>query len=181
MQDKRDRSFSNKPAERTAIRRYYEILRPKPQSEVSAIVTSHQPLFTRSHYYDRKSYLCTTDIEHPEQQTDCEFCLKGWGWRQKAYLCGIDMNTGKAVALELTDNAIRSNPLLTDDKVSLRGKIVKLKRAGKTDNAPVRATIQECYSATALKDLPQPFDLQEFIKDLWEVPTQTVFQFDSTK
>lgn len=173
--DAYDSAFSETPPEKRTRSPFYEILRPRPESEVSAIITSHFVTFTYTHYYDKQSYVCLTKRIPDPPPTTCPFCLKGWAARIKGYLCGFSLAKHRNVILEMTDNCLFTNNEIREGLVSLRGRLLKLVRKGKHKNSPVTAQLLQCFDRGALTKLPAPFDLKEALKVLWEIPTQQVF------
>lgn len=162
----REDCFSEEVPDFKQRKRFYKVLRPKPQSEVKGIITSDKVLISYTHYRDRNSYICTRNSK------TCPFCAASIAPRIKGYLCGVDNADRKAVVLEMTDNAVRDNAVIRERKVSLRGKVLCLSRPGKNPNSPVLARLEDCPHVTVLRSLPQPFDLRAVLLEMWDVPSQ---------
>lgn len=165
-----ERSFSGELKPRGPRKHYYEILRPGPGCEVSAIVTSDLATVTRSHYYRETTYFCLHDPSIPATLQDCPFCSRGWMPKIKGYLCGVKTTGARAVAIELTDNALFHCPIINDRRENLRGKLVTLYRKGKARNSPVFLTVSDAHNVSVIRRLPPPFDLREFLRAMWTVP-----------
>lgn len=153
------------PSERPR-RRMYKIVRPRPMDQVRAVVTSSQVLITRTHFQENVTYKCLG------VEGGCPFCRYSIPPRTKGYLCAIDVMSGKACIVELTDNAIREHPQLREGTVDLRGKVIVLARPGRNRNSPVIAKLETCYQQSLLSSLPQPFNLLQALSAMWEIPGQ---------
>lgn len=172
-QEQRERCFRDSVPTDRPRRRMYPVLRPKAAGEVRAIITSQFVLLAETHYLDQVSYQCVG------LAGDCPFCREGTAPRLKGYLCGVDVYSGKACVIELTDNAVRENTAIRERKVSLRGKICVLRRPGQNRNSPVFCALETCYQKSLLDTLPQPFNLEQALSAMWEVPVQgTLFGRD---
>lgn len=142
----------------------FDIISPKPQTEVKAQITSERPTATYSHFCNKITYPCSRDPR------SCPFCAKKIDPRWKAYLAGISIVTGKAVLIEITQGAAFECQPIRDPSVCLRSKIITLYRRGKAPNSPVFCRLEDATGHLARFTLPQPFDVRRAILDMWGNP-----------
>lgn len=160
--DWRDQIFNVPPSSPAHRKKSYDIMSARAGEERRAIILSERVLRCNCHFCENQSKPC---LNTP----GCPWCQDRWPKREKGYLCGINLRTGRQVIIELTTGAWEGCPQLLKGEESLRGKVLSLTRRGSVRNSPVVARIDTNHRPILGKDLPPAFDLRAALFTLWEV------------
>lgn len=151
-----------------SLRHTYKILSPKIGVNVKAHLVSNRPLGTWTHFRQNTSYPCTRNPK------TCPFCAPPFrsSPRWKAYCCAVDVVRGGKVLIELTAGAVHGSQPLSDPAQDLRGMIIEMWRRGKEHNSPVMVNVRKPESWEKPKRLPDAWDLQAVLLEMWGDPSQ---------
>jgi len=141
--------------------KYYEVISPKSQTAVIAIITSERWLGVWTHHANKRTRPCTGS------ELDCNFCYSRIGRRWKAYLCGVMFGTGKAVVLELTHGAVLGCPTLLDPNENLRGRKLRFWRKSEEPQSRMFAKLE---GMPADYTVPPDFNLRRALCKIWGMP-----------
>lgn len=142
---------------------YVPVHSPKPGLAVSGVIIACRPTGVWTHYVDGATSPCLTHA------AECPHCVKGRRPRWKCYLLYYAAGIGRIALAEITVDAFRRQPLLADSADSLRGRNIKLVRAGEAANSRVSCHISP--NAT-LCTLPIEFDVRPILLRIWGVRSE---------
>ncbi len=140
----------------------YDVFAARNGIERRAYILSDSVLGCFTHYSPACSKPCLRTRE-------CPWCKERLPKREKGYLCGLDMLSGRQVIVELTKGCYESCPRLLKDAGKLRGLVVVLGRRGTAMNAPVWARLEGEIHPKTKGMLPPAFDLASALFRLWEM------------
>lgn len=140
-----------------------QIVSPTPQMPVQAYIVSDELLGVLTHFEQPGP---TTNGRTRPCMGDgtCRFCQEGIAARWKGFVIGQGTQTGRLFIVELTENAAMSCYSTLTSPEGIRGKVITLKRAGKSRNSAVQAVITPGDRRIAL---PDSFDLLPHLFRLW--------------
>jgi len=141
----------------------YDVFAARNGIERRAYILSASVLGCFTHFSEQCSKPCL-------RNSSCPWCQQRWPKREKGYLCGMDMQTGRQVIVELTKGCYECCPALLKEAGKLRGRVIVLGRRGTAINAPVWAKLENAISPKQIALLPPEFDLGSALFRLWEMP-----------
>jgi hypothetical protein len=153
------------PVDGDARKRFktYDVFAARNGIERRAYILSDRVLGCFTHYSPACSKPCL-------RTPGCPWCKERLPKREKGYLCGLDMLSGRQVIVELTKGCYESCPRLLKDAGKLRGLVIVLGRRGTAMNAPVWARLESEVHPKTKGMLPPEFDLASALFRLWEMP-----------
>lgn len=152
----------------------YPFVRAKVGDPGRALITSEKIVEAIKHFIHGKSYPCT-------RKRDCPLCVRRFAKRPFYYLAGLTDKGNKPCFIELTPNAISTNRLLREQKVSLRGYKITLIRQKGFDKGAVVAQLEAYCTGPRLLKLAQPFDLIGALLKAWGNPFDLVAELEGAK
>lgn len=168
MKDLSDFAFGQRdeePANRKG--RHRDFIRPGPGQTVKALCISESPTMCYTHWIADGSVLC------PGAARGCAHCINGTApaARRRGFLCGRSFKDGTEVVIELTDEALKTNPAFRPGAESLVGAVIYLGRRGSAKNGVVYASVarKEHIPGFLRRQFPA-FDLLEQIKRTFSPP-----------
>lgn len=162
-QDWQDSIFAPLDGESRKRHKTYDVFAARNGVERRAYILSDSVLGCFTHYSASCSKPCL-------RTPGCPWCKERLPKREKGYLCGMDMLSGRQVIVELTKGCYECCPRLLRDAGKLRGLIIVLGRRGTALNAPVWAKLESEVSKKTKDLLPPAFDLGSALFRLWEMP-----------
>lgn len=142
------------PAQPTGI----EVLWPRPKQQLCGwIITSHmEGVYT--HYHFGRSLPCIG------RDNGCEYCGPRSSRRWQGYIGIYDRRQSRVCIAQITKEAARNCPSLSEPTESLRGKYLVLERVGEARNAPVVARVE---TRPSVPELPAPIDVRHVLSIVW--------------
>ena len=144
----------------------YDVFAARSGIERRAYILSPSVVGCFTHFSPSCSKPC---LRTPE----CPWCKERWPKREKGYLAGVELTSGRLVLVELTKGAYESCPPLLKDAGRLRGRTIVLGRRGQALNAPVWAKLEDNLAPKSRDMLPPEFDVISALWRLWEMPDQS--------
>ncbi len=137
-----------------------DFLRVSPYQPSSVVLVSGKLIKTEVHYW------CERTVPHTEPAASCAPCRDGWQ-RPKWYgFALVQIATGKLNIARITEKAAESCPLLLDETIDLRGKLLVLERIKKSPRGEMRATLKP---GPNLVHLAPELDLWPILLNLWGI------------
>lgn len=144
--------------------KWVPIVSPKVCKPVEGLILSSKLQGVWVHYVPQ------LEKSQPHTDEDCPWCEQKLGKRWKGYLAIQlihavgNLSAGNHALLELTADACRACPELKDRTDTLRGKTVKVWRAGQKANSPVRA---ELTKLRVMGGMPPAFEIVPALYRVW--------------
>lgn len=142
---------------------YVPVHSPKPGLAIQGLILSSRPTGVWTHYLDGTTQPCHA------QADKCEYCNRGRRPRWKCYLLYYAVGIGRIALAEITIDAFRREQLLSNSAETLRGRSLKLTRAGQAPNSRVVCSISANVSACVL---PAEFDVRPILLRIWGLASQ---------
>jgi len=140
-------------------RTMYPIYTPKVGRDVMVVILGACLHGVFTHFYENQSRPCISPADA------CEGCIAGRNRRWKGFLAVWDRAKGRLALAEITQEAYLRCPAFESYKGALRGKTLRLVRAGTANNARVTATI--AMYAGPPGSLPPAFNVQSALERIW--------------
>ncbi len=137
---------------------YVPIVSPKPGLALKVLLLGDILVGVHTHWIDRRTRPCEVN------SLNCEGCQLGLPRRWKGYLAAWLMATGRKCLAEVTAEAARSCPRLTQTAGGLRGWTLLLSRKGGARNGPVYVKLE---LPTVVGELPSDFDVRAALRRVW--------------
>lgn len=150
--------FSRRPEE-DELKLRYELYRIPKEGIANVIVTSHDMLGARIHFWNSRSQPCTAP--------NCTPCEQNHRPRWTGWLFVLAPRTGKQVMLEVTAAAAEEVDRYFREHRTLRGAALAGYRKPKKPNG--RLVLQLKKSTTPVETLPKAPDLAPLLLKMWGV------------
>lgn len=145
---------------------YYPIKAPKPDSEVRGVILCEVVYGVLTHWVfepDTKGKGQT--LPCMGSPATCKHCEEKLEQRWKGYLSCWDHSTGRVFIAEVTREAYLRCGSFELFKGQLRGKHLRLTRAGRAGNSRVTAIVSQWQQTTV--NLPPSFNVQTALERIW--------------
>jgi len=127
---------------------------------IVAVVTSHNLIGTRTHFFHGRTTPC--------EQNDCKPCLEGVPWRWHGYVTAYSPTDHLHFLFEMTARAAEPMIKFREEHAVLRGCTFRAQRANLSKNSRV---FIDCKMADlANLKLPDPPDLIGLLSVIWNLP-----------
>lgn len=143
--------------------RFIPLISPKGnRSTLRGVVVSHRAVAAYTHWYQERSCPCVG------ARGDCALCRDGHARRLKGYL-PVLLPMQKLAILELTSEALRSNPKILELAAQLRGWSFSATRIGENRNSrmAVRFTPPTPKTEKEVEHLPADLDVRRALATIW--------------
>lgn len=140
------------------------MLRVQPGVKWMGIVCGHAVLGAWVHFYHGQSSPCIG------RENRCLPCECGAAVRWQGYLDVLDTSGSRLWVANVTRGAYLSCLDVRDEKLDLRGRYIKLERAGGRPNSPLKMELGKQSGRT---DIREPLDLEAFLFRLWGLHPRT--------